>query len=500
MARAIAFGPDRRFAIGGNREIGVWEGRRADTPAMRFPWRPGFTAALAFAGERLVGYCSDAQLVEQGVEVDLGTSAPALRRTELAELEPPSRAALVDDGSVLLRSGHRGGRIVLDVLDAPAGPLRRTIAIPGAGYVGRIAASSDGATIVLEVGEANAPQQLVLLRHAPSTDAMPRVLAGVDWNLRGLLVAPAGDAVIYDLHGALWHLPIDGVAAAGRPSSSAFLTAAAPSPPPALRPSAEPLLPIGLSDGSPPRRAPDERRTRALLVAGRAVDSYLLTRGQLTDIRALLSRRGAGLAAIVAGDENEYTPGEHTPADALYARVVIGVPVAEADCDLGPRGPLAPADLTAGLAAVSSLGDLFWRSVSSIIARKPAQFSAAARRAAVADHRIEDNVADIALDAADLLAIPDRLHLVPTGPLAYGQLVLGVPGPTPTPDDTTDPEERQHWHTGQDSTQSRHATAVRGISLATADAHGLGTASFALDDLTSRISAGVGLYLIARYD
>lgn len=61
--------------------------------------------------------------------------------------------------------------------------------------------------------------------------------------------------------------------------------------------------------------------TIALLVAGRALDSYLVTFGALERLREVASTI-PGLAVIVATDEAAHS--SKAPGESIYARVVIG--------------------------------------------------------------------------------------------------------------------------------------------------------------------------------
>lgn len=225
--------------------------------------------------------------------------------------------------------------------------------------------------------------------------------------------------------------------------------------------------------------------TSALLVAGRVLDGYAPTVAHVIALRDLAARHG--VSVIVASDETcDGAPS--APAEALHARVAIGVVVAEVTADEELCGPITIAALRAGLAAIAERGALFWKAVAKVVgAGSMPMFSAAERRASLPE-RLRAGHVGVGFDGPDLAAQPDLVHLVPSGPLSHATLAAGVPGPLPD-------EDREGWVYGQRSNQDTPSRGVRGVALASADMLGLGSIALDLDALGDR-----ELYLIARYD
>lgn len=494
--RALALSADGTLlAVGGGREIVVW--RLEGAAARRLyavPHESAFGLQLAVDAERLVAYVepdpaggAEQCRVWSARDPAAGPVASELPALSVG-LEQPRRAALVADGATLVLTGRgKGGRAELVIIDVMSQRLHRRLVVGNQGYCGHVVATPDGARIVVEVGEANAPQRLVVV---DGFGAEVKQIARVEWGLGGLWLAPDGASVIYEVGSDLWRLDLR--AAVRTP----VLRLA---PPRAVSAAALPAM--GMIGVPSVPATPTQTQTRAVLVAGRVIDSHLPRWGQVAELRALVARRADGLCVVVAGDEVEYQPGDHAPDEQVHARVVIGYPVADADADLGPRGPVEVAEVRAALARAAQLDAFFWRKVSAILARTPTPFTAAQRRRSLSGASA-GWFADVALDAAELLVTRDVVHLVPTGPLAHASLVAGMPGPMP-PDEGTTPEELQLWHHGQDSRQAAHTVGVRGQLVACADAHGLGTDRVELESqaVAAQLAApGAGLYLIARYD
>ncbi len=494
--RALAVSPDGELlAVGGEWEVAVWR-LGAATPQRLYAVKheSAFGLQLAVDAERVVAHVGeDPWGGAERCHVWSARGSAASATCELAPLivglEQPRRAALVADGATLVVTGHgKGGVAELVIIDVMSRRVHRRVVVGSEGYCGHVVATPDGARIVVEVGESNAPQRLVCV---DGFGAAVKQVARVEWGLGGLWLAPDGGSVIYDVGSDLWRLDL-------RASARTRVLELSPPPSAVAASVLQPMGVIGVPTAAP---TPAPTRTRAVLMAGRAIDSYLPRWGQVAELRGLAARRADGVCVIVAGDEVEYQPGEHSADEQVHARVVIGYPVAEADADLGPRGPVAVAEVRAALARAAQLDAFFWRKVSAILARTAAPFTAAQRRKSLSGASA-GWYADVALDAAELGLTRDVVHLVPTGPLAHASLVAGVPGPMP-PDDGAAPEELQLWHCGQDSRQEVHTTGVRGQLVARADAHGLGTDRVDLEPaaVTAELAApGAGLYLIARYD
>lgn len=239
------------------------------------------------------------------------------------------------------------------------------------------------------------------------------------------------------------------------------------------------------------------RETRALIVAGRAIDSYTLTIGHLATLRDAV-RRVPDLDVVVAQDEATYEPPD--PAKKLHARVVVGHVLEQVPSETrrgvtaDPYGPLDLDRLRAGLARARALDDFTTQRLARLLPRAPMGFTPA-QRAATLTPAQRPGWAGVAYDATDFAATLPMLHLVAAGSLASAILARGTSEPLPVDEDGTVLEDlrAQGWvfHGGNNEQPAR---GVRGDEVLRVSGDGLGSIAIPDEALEG------ALYLLAQYD
>ncbi len=232
----------------------------------------------------------------------------------------------------------------------------------------------------------------------------------------------------------------------------------------------------------------------ALIVAGRAIDSFTLSHGQLAGLREAAR---AVLEVVAAHDETAYEPPED--GKPLYARVVIGYVIERVASEVrrgvtaDPYGPLDLDRLHAGLERARALDAFTCKRLARMLPRSPMGFTPA-QRAATLTPAQRPGWVGVAYDATDFETTAPALHLVASGALASAILARGASEPLPVDEDGIALEDlrEQGWvfHGGNNEQPAR---AVRGESVLSVSCDDLGSIAIPAEALHG------SLYLLAQY-
>lgn len=235
----------------------------------------------------------------------------------------------------------------------------------------------------------------------------------------------------------------------------------------------------------------------ALIVAGRAIDSFTLSHGQLAALREAV-RAVPDLEVVAGCDETVYEPPED--AKPLHARVVIGYVLERVPSEVrrgvtaDPHGPLDLDRLHAGLERARALDAFTSKRLARVLPRSPMGFTPA-QRAETLLPRQRAAWVGVAYDATDFETTSPALHLVASGALASAILARGTSEPLPVDEDGFALQDlrEQGWvfHGGNNEQPAR---GVRGESVLRASCDDLGSIAIPHEALHG------SLYLLAQYD